>query len=378
MKKSFIYAMALLFATITLGGCSQESSLGGSQTEETGMESRGIVLTDSERDLAVAVPATASDRSKASGIKITSNAHSADLPGVLFIWDSKQRDNGYLKVESGIFDEYQSFVLTTKEANNYWDFRIELQPGQQMTADGCYMFFIPKTRNDWNINMVFLGEFAEKQEPAEPTQYVVSLLSGHDFGTPVTSVCEGLGGVPFQDVWDDAIQRDGFDAIADAVEREHPVWAWSRANSLETGYEGETVTYELEFNVEGETITQSEMLFAADNAMAVWVNGNYLTCTPASMFMGDLYVMDGSIAGWSQIVTINPELLSLNLRPGVNKIEIMARNAGNSNMWYDSFNSDPEAHTYDEKTNAGGLLFATGSQAVYFPRFFISSNSKAP
>ncbi|MDR2232561.1 MAG: hypothetical protein LBE56_05485, partial [Tannerella sp.] len=98
-------------------------------------------------------------RKNASGAKITSNAHSADFPGIYFIWDSKQKDNGYLKVSADVFDAYESFVLTAKESNTYWDFTIALQAGQQKTDDNCYVFYIPKVYNNKNINMVFLSEW---------------------------------------------------------------------------------------------------------------------------------------------------------------------------------------------------------------------------
>ena len=101
-------------------------------------------------------------RNNASGIKITSNAHSADFPGIYFIWSSKQKDNGYLKVEAGVFDQYESFTLTAKESNTYWDFDIAPADGQQKTADDCYVFYIPKVYNNKNINMVFLEKFVEK------------------------------------------------------------------------------------------------------------------------------------------------------------------------------------------------------------------------
>jgi len=65
----------------------------------------------------------------ASGDKIPSNAHSADFPGIYFIWDSKQKDNGYLKVDASMFDTAESFVLTAKESSTYWDFTIAPQPG---------------------------------------------------------------------------------------------------------------------------------------------------------------------------------------------------------------------------------------------------------
>ena len=102
-------------------------------------------------------------RKNASGPKITSNAHSADFPGIYFIWDWKQKDPGYLKIaaellegDGAVFAGYESLTLTTKESNTYWDFTIVKVAGQQKTADNCYVFFIPKV-NCKNINMVFVS-----------------------------------------------------------------------------------------------------------------------------------------------------------------------------------------------------------------------------
>ena len=115
-----------------------------------------------DRALAVNIGAVQNKlRANASGIKITSNAHNAEFPGLYFIWDAKQPDNGYLKVSAEIFDRYCSFVLTSKEGNTYWDFKVELtkwQRTEMKTADNCYVFFIPRAQNNKNINMVFIDE----------------------------------------------------------------------------------------------------------------------------------------------------------------------------------------------------------------------------
>jgi len=117
------------------------------------------ITWNSTTDKAVAadIAATPSARTDASGPKIASNAQSADFPGVYFIWDSKQKDPGYLKVDPAVFDKYTSFVLTAKEANAYFDFLIAPQPDQKLTPDGYYTFFISNIATAKNINMVFLG-----------------------------------------------------------------------------------------------------------------------------------------------------------------------------------------------------------------------------
>jgi len=112
-------------------------------------------------DKAVALTELAYDRNNArkneSGPKISSNAQNSDLYGISFTWDSKQKNNGYLKIKAELFDMYKTITLTTKESNTYWDFAIEVQPGQQITKDGCYVFNIPKiNKNSKNIKTVFI------------------------------------------------------------------------------------------------------------------------------------------------------------------------------------------------------------------------------
>ena len=100
-------------------------------------------------------------RKNASGPKIASNAHSKEFPGIYFIWDAKHDDSGYLKVSADLFDEYANFVLTLKESDTYWDLLIEVMPGQQKTADNCYVFFIPMACGNNRINKVFISVGAE-------------------------------------------------------------------------------------------------------------------------------------------------------------------------------------------------------------------------
>ena len=172
MKKvSFSVAVAL---ALVFSACNRDVLDQVSDEESAGGVKAAKVLSDvvwkGESDKAVAANIVAvanATRNNASGIKITSNAHSADFPDMYFIWDSKQKDAGYLKVKASVFGKYGSFVLTSKESNNYWDFPIALQPGQAQTDDGCYVFFIPKVvekdskGKSFNINMVFLSELKE-------------------------------------------------------------------------------------------------------------------------------------------------------------------------------------------------------------------------
>jgi len=131
---------------------------------------------DSDKAVAVNINAVQNnDRTNASGSRIASNAQNTDFPGIYFIWDSKQKDNGYLKVDANVFGKYESFTLTSKELNTYWDFKIADQPGQQKTTDNCYVFYIPKANDNKNINMVFIGEYKERLKPPELPAPILSL-----------------------------------------------------------------------------------------------------------------------------------------------------------------------------------------------------------
>jgi len=165
MKKALCSLFIFTVLCLLLAGCTNQDGL-GDRKEDTGIVSvsPGFVWNgDSDKAVAVNIAAEENNtRHDASGIKIASNAHSADFPGIYFIWDSKQKDNGYLKVAAYVFAKYESFTLTAKEADIYWDFLITLQEGQQMTEDGCYVFFIPKANGNKNVNMVFISGWKEK------------------------------------------------------------------------------------------------------------------------------------------------------------------------------------------------------------------------
>jgi len=117
-------------------------------------------------------------RNNASGDKISSNAHSADFPGLYFYWDDKQKDNGTLLVNPEVFNLFKGgeFTLTAKNSNNYWGYTIS--PATGTLIDGVYAFGIlkqikyneignngkvsAKTEDLKNINMVFIdGEYKD-------------------------------------------------------------------------------------------------------------------------------------------------------------------------------------------------------------------------
>jgi len=111
-------------------------------------------------------------RNNASGDKITSNAHSADFPGLYFYWNDKQKDNGVLLVDPAVFKMFVGgkFTLTAKNSNNYWGYEISRATGTLI--DGVYAYGIAKqikyneignngkvsakAEDLKNINMVFI------------------------------------------------------------------------------------------------------------------------------------------------------------------------------------------------------------------------------
>jgi len=166
MKRKVFFGALCMFCALSMMfvSCKKESAI--NEENPVVFSTAGTIVWNGEIDRAVAanIGYVESERPNASGPKITSNAHSSDFPGIYFIWDYKQKDNGYLKVSAQVFAVFRSFTLTTKETCKFFDFKISIQPGQIMTDDYCYVFFIPKVYNNQNINMVFVSEFEESNK----------------------------------------------------------------------------------------------------------------------------------------------------------------------------------------------------------------------
>lgn len=171
MKKVFRGLAILLIIGLVLSSSSVAVMAGSGSVKASGNDIAWNGLDD--REVAETIDAVQNDtRKNASGPKITSNACSAEFPGIYFIWDSKQSDNGYLKVQASVFDKFDSFILTVKTSNTYWDFEIAVQSGQEMTGDDCFVFFIPKVKEvNKNINMVFLSEFKQNSLVPQALNY---------------------------------------------------------------------------------------------------------------------------------------------------------------------------------------------------------------
>jgi len=181
MKKVFGTLAILLIAGLVLSACFNPVDISKSRA---GGASAIVWKSTDDKVAAAEIIAVKNDtRKNASGPKITSNAHSADFPGIYFIWDSKQADCGYLKVDASVFEMFDSFILTAKESNSYWDFVIEIQDGQEATEDDCYVFFIPKVKESGkNINMVFVSDYLNK-DPNEKLKAEIETLYASESGT---------------------------------------------------------------------------------------------------------------------------------------------------------------------------------------------------
>ena len=348
---------------------------------------------------AVDVPAVASDRKNASGIKITSNAHSADFPGIYFIWDSKQKDHGYLKVAASVFEVYNGFILTAKMTNEYWDFKITVQPGQELTSDGCYVYYIPKLLEKdskgklFNINMVFIGGWDIIATPVIPDHPIIKkdgcidtyfIMSGATHGTAVVDPSNSWTGENnmysphIKAVWSstirskyttdwDAMMAISFsETIKDKVVTTSPQWVWDRQDSWDTGFSGSNIVKYIvkNFDVELDKIVEDVIpfYFACDNAAVVFVNGQKAAWTTAAL--DGFYVpefgeefTDFSATGfngepWMHLYKF--DLLPF-LRNGANEIIILAAN------------SDENNGRWNVDNNPAGLIYASKFNVSHCP-----------
>ena len=176
MKKVLTGLLVLTAIGLMLVACMNPINNLGGGVKTTGSGNNGgpVVLNETDKIAVAIIVPTVSGRTNASGKDISSNAQGAAVPGMYFFWDPKQKDNGYLKVEATMFLKYDSFVLTTKEANKYWDFLIKLQDNQAKTDDGYYVFYIPKQEK--NINGVWISDYVAGGLPA----YIEELYASED------------------------------------------------------------------------------------------------------------------------------------------------------------------------------------------------------
>ena len=188
MKRTIFGVVTVLLALgLVLVGCAGPADPLSDLARGAKKDGNGIVWNDSDKLVAATIIPYLSNKKNASGDKITSNAHSNDYPEIYFCWDKKQKDGGYLKVAASFFEDYEGFNLIKKVSNTYWEYPISIQTDQEMTADNCYVFEVPKggkyytydktegetygkvenwdNSDDFNINMVFIGDKKLKGVP---------------------------------------------------------------------------------------------------------------------------------------------------------------------------------------------------------------------
>jgi len=398
MKKTPSLVVAVLLALgLVLAGCSSPVGDASSTSRAAAPVYSQIMWKAGDAAVATAMVAwEVSKRTNASGPKIPSNAHSADFPGVYFYWDSKQKsDDCYLKVQPWVFEKYVYFILTTKESNVYTDFTIMPIAGQKLSADGCFVFKIPKVVPK-NINMVFIPEFKVLKGPDDPPyvwtdpippeeiapcvyRYVVMSVPGTlefalPFGVPAVEVQDNLAvfNGDLKAYWDSQMnQADlaalrGIKEFADGTGRS-ATWIWDINYTAENyGVTGaQTIVFAQMLPVIGKIQeTYIPFYFACDNAAAVYVNGqrvgftewafepyeyNGVQYNPAEPgltydwrfngFGADSF--DGS--RWQKIYVSD---VAGKLKTGANTIIIVAAN------------SDTNGGRWDETNNPAGLLFS--------------------
>jgi len=134
---------------------------------------------DAYKGIGYEAPRTTSARTSADGDKISSNAHSGDVPGLYFYWDDNNKStlDATLLVDKSFFELVKgevgsrSFTITAKNSNAYWDYKIEEGKGivvssvsEDVSAYKIPRYFMYKDKNNKdvkdelkNINMIFIS-----------------------------------------------------------------------------------------------------------------------------------------------------------------------------------------------------------------------------
>ncbi len=132
----------------------------------------------------------------AVGPKITSHACSDKYPGIYFIFDAKQKDIGYLKVDAELFRKYASFVITIKEGNKCTNYVIAPVMGQALTTDYCYVFFLPNVASAKKIDAVNLDKTIVT--PLSKVPYPEAIVELDDLLAQAEALCAGNVEFPLQ------------------------------------------------------------------------------------------------------------------------------------------------------------------------------------
>jgi hypothetical protein len=114
-------------------------------------------IEDLPRANTAIVPTENPDRANATCEKYPYGPFGPRITGLFFTPWGDQSPDAYLKVHPSMFDVYNYFILTTKNSDQYWDFKIMPAEGQALTRDGCYLFAISK--QEYTIDTVFVDEY---------------------------------------------------------------------------------------------------------------------------------------------------------------------------------------------------------------------------
>ena len=213
MSKKIIAVMLILMMALPLAAFAASKPVPGQPAWDAKYVSAKVVAPS----LGPAAGIPDNPRDNASGDKITSNAHSADYPGLYFYWNDKQKDNGVLLVEEWVFGLFKdgAFILTAKNSNNYWGYAIAKDAGQLIGDVYAYGInkqikyneidnkgkIVAKTDDLKNINMVFIdglykdGELILEKEwfdsagaPMAGDDSLVSFKEGYVLGPNVIAI----------------------------------------------------------------------------------------------------------------------------------------------------------------------------------------------
>ena len=274
MKKVLGVLAILVIAGLVLAGCANPAA--SSVDANRSAKGVGDIVWVGADDIKVAVDLPLVEnvkRDNASGAKIPSNAHSNDFEGIYIKWEAKQKDPAYVKVHKSVFDGLKSFTLTSKESNTYWDFTVEVQPGQELTADDCYVFSIPKMSGK-NINMFLLADYIDN---AKPYYYATPMFSdGADGDYFYPNYALNPGNAWSTSNFDPAlfVYNDKYGKTVGNAQ-----YTWS-SPAAEPVY-GEIADFIYSYNVPGDVVTGgTDFKIAADNAFVLLVNDNIVTNSP--------------------------------------------------------------------------------------------------
>jgi len=275
MKKKLFGGLAvLLLAGLVLAGCTSPVN-STVDVGKAGANGAGAISWNEGDDIIAAdLYLGDSDQSNSSGAKINNNAQSNDFPGVWFCYDGS-KTSGYMKVDKSVFESLDWFRITLQGSSKYYECTVEIQPNQELSGDGCYVFFIDlSTKSDKKINHVFVKDYIEK---AKLYTYVTPMYSGD------SSQKNFSAQYPQTDIWSDGLVfSDGTSTdvadfntvLVDKFKNQNtdliagPVWDQSGM----TYGEGRVSDFVYTYDIKGKIIDGTSFKVAADDGFVMLIN----------------------------------------------------------------------------------------------------------